>query len=75
MEATARRARRSSKRVAAVRLVDVLAVGRLEGHPTAAVAYWRLTDAGRRRLVQLRSAWSPNETSRPGNREPKLETT
>ena len=37
-------------------LVDVLGVGRLEGHLTTAVAHWRLTDAGRRHLVPLRSA-------------------
>ncbi len=37
-------------------LVDGLPVGRLEGHLTTAVAYWRLTDIGRRQLVQLHSA-------------------
>jgi len=35
--------------------VDVLAVGRLEGHLTTAVAYWRLSDEGRGELARLRS--------------------
>ena len=35
-------------------LVDVLSVGELEGHSTRAAAYWRLTDAGREELAQLR---------------------
>jgi len=30
-------------------LVDVVAVGELQGHSTNAASYWRLTDAGRER--------------------------
>jgi predicted ArsR family transcriptional regulator len=35
-------------------LVDVVAVGELEGHSTRAASYWRLTDAGREELSRLR---------------------
>jgi predicted ArsR family transcriptional regulator len=35
-------------------LVDVLAVGELEGHRTRAASYWRLTEAGREELARLR---------------------
>jgi predicted ArsR family transcriptional regulator len=34
-------------------LVDVLAVGELEGHSTNAASYWRLTDEGRSHLARL----------------------
>jgi predicted ArsR family transcriptional regulator len=30
--------------------VDVIAVGELQGHSTAAASYWRLTDTGRQEL-------------------------
>jgi predicted ArsR family transcriptional regulator len=37
-------------------LVDVLSVGEPEGNRTRAVAYWRLTDAGRVELARMRSS-------------------
>ena len=36
-------------------LIDVVAVGRLEGNVTTAASYWRLTDAGREELARRRS--------------------
>ena len=33
-------------------LVDVVAVGELQGHSTKAAAFWRLTDAGRDELAR-----------------------
>ena len=33
-------------------LVDVVAVGELQGHSTNAASYWRLTDAGRDELAR-----------------------
>jgi predicted ArsR family transcriptional regulator len=36
-------------------LVDVLAVGELEGNLTTAASYWRLTDKGRNELARRRS--------------------
>jgi predicted ArsR family transcriptional regulator len=36
-------------------LVDVLAVGELNGNLTTAASYWRLTDQGREELARRRS--------------------
>ena len=36
-------------------LVDVLAIGELEGHNTRASSYWRLTERGRDELARRRA--------------------
>jgi predicted ArsR family transcriptional regulator len=36
-------------------LVDVVALGRLEGNLTTAASYWRLTEQGREELARRRS--------------------
>lgn len=36
-------------------LVDVVALGRLEGNVTTAASYWRLTEMGRAELARRRS--------------------
>lgn len=40
------------------KLVDVFALGELQGHAATAAAYWRLTDDGRAELARLRRGLS-----------------